>query len=378
MPPPAAAAAAAANGVPLRSRLTALAGAIVLCPDTALMRLTRLETSDSLSLSMGITFYRGVGRVLLIPPLWLLLSGKRPSAFVEATKSLGCKRLAVGMFLYMLQNMAFIVSAELTYIASVLAIVATGPLFSAAFSWMLLGEKVPRHTWIASLICAGFVVVIYVDSFFTEHSSARHLHGNLVALLVPVTLGLFWVLCKATPGQDMVPALSFSGLGGAIVSFVVIVFTADDRRPPDEDGDYENLLVLLGPLTPRSSGGGGVAVSIIILVAQAFVVALAFMLLTIGAKDVPSAEVSLVMLLELVIGPLMVWAVMGEVPTVRVFVGAAGIATTMFVESWRGLRESWEAAAEEKEEEEEERGGGSGENHPEGEKEEDVATENCV
>ena len=138
------------------------------------MRLTRLETSDSLSLSMGITFYRGVGRLLLIPPLWMLLSGKRPSAFVAATRSLGFKRLLVGIFLYMLQNMAFIVSAELTYIASVLAIVATGPLFSAAFSALLLGEKVPRHTWIASLVCAGFVVIIYLDSF-AEQRSPRHI-----------------------------------------------------------------------------------------------------------------------------------------------------------------------------------------------------------
>lgn len=157
----------------MRARLTALAGALVLSPDTALLRLSKLQTSDSLSTSMGITFYRGLGRLFFLPPLWMLMNGKGPDAFVAAIRALGAGRLSLGAFLYMVQNIAFIVSAELTYIASVLAIVATGPLFSAGFSALLLGEKVPRHTWIAALSCAGFVVIIYVDSF-TEQNSARH------------------------------------------------------------------------------------------------------------------------------------------------------------------------------------------------------------
>lgn len=39
-------------------------------------------------------------------------------------------------------------------------------------------------------------------------------------------------------------------------------------------------------------------------------------------------------------GPLLVWGAMGETPTWRVLVGAAGIMVTMGVESWIGLRES--------------------------------------
>jgi drug/metabolite transporter (DMT)-like permease len=84
----------------------------------------------------------GLGRLLFIPLLWLLVTGNRPAAFIAASKSLGVKRVLLGAGLYMLQNVAFIVSAQLTYIASVLAIVATGPLFSAAFSALLLGKAV--------------------------------------------------------------------------------------------------------------------------------------------------------------------------------------------------------------------------------------------
>lgn len=55
-----------------------------------------------------------------------------------------------------------------------------------------------------------------------------------------------------------------------------------------------------------------------------------------GARDVPSAEVSLYMLIELCIGPFLVWLAMGEQPTWQVLVGAGGIFLTMGVESWQG------------------------------------------
>jgi hypothetical protein len=66
-----------------------------------------------------------------------------------------------------------------------------------------------------------------------------------VALLVPIALGLYWVLCKATPGQDMVPALALSGLSGAAVSLAAVLATAGSRTG-EEVG---------GPLTPVTDDG---------------------------------------------------------------------------------------------------------------------------
>ena len=56
---------------------------------------------------------------------------------------------------------------------------------------------------------------------------------------------------------------------------------------------------MAGALTPITDDGGVAAFA---LFAQTLVTASAFMFLTIGAKDVPSAEVSLYMLLELILG----------------------------------------------------------------------------
>ena len=98
------AAATAAAVVPLRARFTALAGALILSPDTMFMRLTKFESRDSLSQTMGMAFYRGLGRLLFLPPLWLILNGKRPEAFLAASKSLGLKRLLLGMALFMVRR----------------------------------------------------------------------------------------------------------------------------------------------------------------------------------------------------------------------------------------------------------------------------------
>jgi len=79
----------------------------------------------------------------------------------------------------------------------------------------------------------------------------------------------------------MVPALALSGFTGPLSSLVVI-FGAGN--------------VSAAPLLPLDAAAGAA------LASNVFQVAAAFMLLTIGARDVPSAEVSLYMLIELCIG----------------------------------------------------------------------------
>ena len=87
------------------------------------------------------------------------------------------------------------------------------------------------------------------------------------------------------------------------------------------------------PNPPAADGG----VALAALATQTVSVALAFALLTLGAKEVPSAEVSLIMLIELALGPALVWAAVGEVPTWRVWLGSAGVLVTMAVESAVGV-----------------------------------------
>jgi drug/metabolite transporter (DMT)-like permease len=66
---------------------------------------------------------------------------------------------------------------------------------------------------------------------------------------------------------------------------------------------------------------------------------LSFGLMFIGPRYIPAPEVSLVLLLEAVLGPLWVWLALGEDPGVRTLFGGAIVLATLVVHStislWR-------------------------------------------
>jgi len=69
------------------------------------------------------------------------------------------------------------------------------------------------------------------------------------------------------------------------------------------------------------------------------VLPVAFGLLTLAPRYIPSPEVSLIMQLEAVLGPLWVWMGVGEVPPVATFIGGGIVLVTLVVHSYLGLRE---------------------------------------
>ena len=351
--------------VPLRARMTAVAGALVLTPDTALMRLTKMQTNSRWYTAWGIVFYRGFGRLILLPPLWMVAKGASPREFARVARHLGWRHLCGGALLYTIQNVAFIVAANLTFIASVLAILATGPLMSCFAAKAFLGESVPRHTWIAAVVCAACVLVLFSDAFVERRdddentpATRDHLVGNFVALIVPAALALYWTACKsAKKDADMIPALALSGLiGGSLATLVVLGTVPFQRNENQNQNQNESVLSPLMPTPPAEDGG----VAIAALVTQTLCVAVAFALLTLGAKDVPSAEVSLIMLIELALGPVLVWAAVGEMPTWRVWLGAAGVLATMAAESFAAVADERREGSAEFSSAERETGGETG------------------
>ena len=81
-------------------------------------------------------------------------------------------------------------------------------------------------------------------------------------------------------------------------------------------------------------GGGGF---LWFLIAGALVVVpVAFTLLTLGPRYISAPEASLLMLLETALGPLWVWAVIGEQPGTLTLVGGGIVVTTLAAHAvWR-------------------------------------------
>ena len=69
-------------------------------------------------------------------------------------------------------------------------------------------------------------------------------------------------------------------------------------------------------------------------------VALPFVLVTIAPRFIPAEEVNLFFLLETIIGPIWVWLVVKEQPTLETIIGGAVIIITLGIHSFIKLRET--------------------------------------
>jgi drug/metabolite transporter (DMT)-like permease len=70
-------------------------------------------------------------------------------------------------------------------------------------------------------------------------------------------------------------------------------------------------------------------------------------LITLGPRYLPAAEVNLLALIEMMLGPLWVWWALGEVPTVQALISALVITPTLVAHSVLGLRAARTAATRE-------------------------------
>ena len=69
-------------------------------------------------------------------------------------------------------------------------------------------------------------------------------------------------------------------------------------------------------------------------------VAIPFVLVTIAPRFIPAAEVNLFFLLETIIGPIWVWLIIKEQPSIETLYGGMVIITTIAIHSFLKLRNS--------------------------------------
>ena len=183
----------------------------------------------------------------------------------------------------------FMVALSLTSVANALLMFGVLPFCAAVAGRLFLGERVATHTWLAIAGAAAGIGVMFHDSL-----RAGNVAGSLIALVVPVAAAANTVAVKLGRGRvDLVPAL----LLGAAISVLI-------------------AWPLAGPFsaTPRDLAlYGGLAV---------FQLALPCILLVrVVLPRLSAAEIGLLSLLEIVLGPLWVWLALGEEPGGAVVTG---------------------------------------------------------
>ncbi len=176
---------------------------------------------------------------------------------------------------------AFVFAVTHTSVASVVFILASMPIFSAAFSYIFLKETIElRNLVTIFLVILGLSFVCF-GSINSDISSWR---GDVWALYVSIAYAGALTVTRRLKSLSVIPAIPFGYIGAALV----MTFFVD----PFSDFSINWVLYLV-------YGG---------------FIALGTCLLAIGPRFISSPEVALLILLEAVLAPLLVWFVLNENP----------------------------------------------------------------
>lgn len=272
----------------------ALTGVLVLSPDALLIRLVDTDRATLL-------FWRMVLQGLTLWAFLALYYRGRLPRIVRAMGRTGIRAALV----FGLTAVLFVLSITLTNAANTLFMMATAPLWAALISWLFLGERVAPRTWVAIFSALVGIVIIFRGGI-----GDGTLIGDLIGLAAAFSLATQLTIARHARATNLVPALA----GGVLVGGLLVGVTF--ASPLAVQTDDIVWLALLG----------------------VFVVPVAFGLLTLAPRYIPSPEVSLIMQLEAILGPIWVWLGVGEVPPVATFIGGAIVLVTLTVHSALGMR----------------------------------------
>ena len=278
-----------------KGSLLAFVAVIFITPDSLFIRLSNVDT-------WGLVFYRGVIPFFTVF-LGMLLIYKL--SFFKMLFSSGYHGLIyIGTF--SITNITFVVSIQNTNVANTLVMIATAPMLSAILSAIFLKEPPDRKTWIAIVIT--FLAIIYI---FLDSLKLGNFYGDILGFITAIGLAVGAVTIRSAKSKNLVPA---AVVGKLFVAAFALFFI--------ESFMLENKDLIIVPLM------------------CILCVAIPFVLVTIAPRFIPAAEVNLFFLLETIIGPIWVWLIIKEQPSIETLQGGAIIITTIAIHSFLKLKKS--------------------------------------
>jgi drug/metabolite transporter (DMT)-like permease len=200
-------------------------------------------------------------------------------------RSVGGAGIAVALCVAIASS-CFIGALNHASVARVLFILAVAPVLAALLAWATLGEPISRRTALAMVVALCGVAVML------GAPGEASLTGDGLAFAAALAFSVMIVITRWRHEVSMAPATCLSQ---AILVAVFLPFAS----PGEISGDDLAWLAALG-------------------IGQ---IGLGFALLTIGARLIPAAQVGLITLLEVVLGPVWVWVALDERPGTLTLVG---------------------------------------------------------
>ena len=268
----------------LKGILITVLGVIILSPDAVLIR---LADSDG----WALLFWRGLSYAIGVSIIVWMMHG---SQAMNVCRKIGKGGLLIG-FLGGIAAGTFLFAIEYTSIANTLVIISTSPVMIAIIAWIMLKEKVSFVTFMAMAIVFIGIYIVMSESF-----GGSSFKGDIYALITSIMMGVTFTLTRKYKNIDMIPT---NIVGGVVAATIALVF-ADS-------------------LTLTTS-------AMFYIVATGFILSISFSLIVMAPRYIPAAEVGMIMPLETVLGTLIAWIAINEVPSSSALVGGSIVIVALF------------------------------------------------
>ena len=225
-----------------------------------------------------ILFYRSISLSLFLYVVIRIRSGE--SAFAQAWRA-GLPAVVAGLSLVAAYS-GGIYAIQSTSVANAMLLFATAPFMAAVLGWIVLREPVRIATWIAIGVAVGGIAIMVADT-----TGGIALKGSLAALGSAFGFAVFTVALRWGRTGEMLPAVFLSGLFAIVITFSICQF--------------QGLSIVISPQDSAIAMGMGT-----------FQVGAGLVLYTLGSRSLPAAELALLSLAEVLLGPLWVWLFLGE------------------------------------------------------------------
>ena len=296
------------------------------------------ESSTTAEFPVSLSYFNGVVLVLLAGVFWSTMGlGVRSIENANVWQILLYRSFSLASFLFILISfrsgfkpfitikragiagivgglslvVAFaggIFAIQTTTVANAMFLFASAPFFAAFLGWVILRESVRKSTWIAATVAAVGIAIMVIDGI-----SVGHLVGNVSAILSALGFAIFTIALRWKKLEDMLPAVFLAGIFAIIISGLIcaakgftFLLTANDA----------SIAFALGVFQV----GAGLAIY------------------TIGSKVVPAAELALLSMTEVLLGPFWVWIFMGESASVYTLIGGFVLLLAIAGNALTGLR----------------------------------------
>jgi len=206
--------------------------------------------------------------------------------------------LALGFIFYLLSLFS-------TSVANTVLVLSTGPFIAALLGWLVLRERVTTVTILAMIVAVAGVVVMVSGGI-----AASDIKGIIFAFMAVLSFAVMIVsLRKIGSKRNTMSAVS---LAGFLAAAMCLPFVPTLQI----SGNDLLMAICLGSLQ----------------------VGLGFILITLGSRSVPAAQVPLLALGETALAPLWVWLIVNETPARNTLIGGALVLAAVLFQGVMGLR----------------------------------------